>query len=46
MKPRCVSKHIKLIEYITMIKHILLYGCGTWAMTQQMKSYLKNGRDI
>jgi hypothetical protein len=36
-----ISKHTKLKVYTTAIKPVVLCGCGTWAMTEQMKSYLK-----
>lgn len=42
MNPRYVSEHTKLKEYTTMIKDIVFYGCGTFQMTQQMKSFIKH----
>jgi hypothetical protein len=41
MKPRYISKETKLKMYTTVIKPIVLYGCETWAMTEQKKSPLK-----
>jgi hypothetical protein len=41
MKSISVSKHTKLKIHTTMINPILLYGCETWEMTEQMESYLK-----
>jgi hypothetical protein len=32
-----LSKHTKPKTYATMIKPIVLCGCETWAMTEQMK---------
>jgi hypothetical protein len=38
MKSGHISKHTQLKIYITMVKPIVLCGCETWAMTEQMKS--------
>jgi hypothetical protein len=42
MNPGYVKTY-KLKENTKMIKHIMLSGCGMWAMTKRMKSSLKHG---
>jgi hypothetical protein len=41
MKSRYVLKHLELKLYTSIIKHVVLYGCETWTMTELMKLSLE-----